>query len=188
MAYVKKNVVTEGLSGMLGNTIVFRQRGGQTIVSVPPTKTNHKPTEAQKNHQRKFREASRYAKQATQDPTLRAAYEQKAKANQSPYNVAMADYLNLPDITELDLSTYTGTQGNPVVVKVVDDYLVTDVKVTIYNRNGSLLEQGDAQLHDNGIDWVYTTQKANGQLKGSRLVVRASDLPGNTTKKEEVLG
>ena len=188
MAYVKKNVVTEGLSGKLGNTVVFRQRGGKTIVAVPPEKKKREPSEAQKNHQRKFREASRYAMQATQDPTLREAYARKAKADQSAYNVAMADYLNLPDITELDLSTYTGAQGNPVVVKVVDDHLVTDVQVAIYNRAGALLEQGPAQLHDNGLDWVYTAQKANGQRKGSRLVVRASDLPGNTTEKEEVLG
>ena len=62
------------------------------------------------------------------------------------------------------------------------------MQVAIYNQAGNLVEQGAAELADNGIDWVYTTQKANGQAKGSKLVVRASDLPGNTTEKEEVLG
>ena len=185
-AYVKKNIVTEGLSGMLGNSIVFRQRGGKTIVAVRPKTSEQEPTEGQKQQQNKFREANRYATQATQDPTLKAAYEQRTKGNQSAFNVAMADYLNSPDITELDLGSYTGSRGHQLRIKVTDDYLVTDVQVALYGPTGNLLEQGTAALHDNGLDWVYTTQKANAKPSGSKLVVYASDLPGNTTEKEAV--
>ena len=187
MAYVKKNVVTEGLSGKLGDNIVFRQRGGKTIVSVKPTPSERPRSEAQKAQQRRFKAASYYARQATQDPTQRAAYEQRARGLQNPYNLAMADYLNAPDITELDLSTYTGAPGNRLVVQAVDDHTVTEVTVAIYSRNGTLLEQGPAQLHDNGTDWVYTTQQANQTVKGSKLVVQARDLPGNVTEQEEVI-
>ena len=188
MAHVKSNIVTEGFSGKLGNRIVFRQRGGKTIVAVKPTPTDREPSEAQKNQHRKFREGSRYAKQAIQDPTMRTAYEQRAKDGQTAYNVAMADYLNLPDITELDLAGYTGGRGQQVVIQATDDHLVADVQVAIYSQAGTLVEQGAAELADNGTDWVYTTQKANQQPSGSKLVVRASDLPGNTAEKEEVLG
>lgn len=48
MAHVKKNIVTEGLSSMLGNSIVFRNRGGKTIVSVKPDASNREATETQK--------------------------------------------------------------------------------------------------------------------------------------------
>ena len=144
-------------------------------MAVKPTLTERELTEAQKKQQRKFREGSRYARQAIQDPAVRAAYEQRSKDGQTAYNVAMADYLNLPDIAELDLAGYTGGRGQRVVIQAIDDHLVADVQVAIYNQAGNLVEQGAAELADNGIDWVYTTQKANGQAKGSKLVVRASD-------------
>lgn len=187
MAHVKNNIVTEGLSGKLGNTIVFRQWGGKTVVAVKPTSTKREPTEKQKEQHLRFRKGSRYAQQAIQNPTLKAAYQQETRGGQSAYNVAMADFLNQPDITELDLGTYTGTKGHAFTIQAEDDHLVADVQVAIYNPAGNLLEQGPAELHDNGVDWVYTTQKAIGQPKGSKLVVQASDLPGNVTTLEKVL-
>lgn len=188
MAYVKNNIVTEGLSGKLGNTIVFRQAGGKTIVASKPTKTKRELSEAQKTHQRRFRAASRYAQQAIQDPDQKAAYQQQAPEDQSAYNVAIADYMNRPEIADLDLSTYIGGKGDALVVEVTDDYMVADVEVAIYSKAGALLEQGPAELDGNGVSWIYTTQKVNGQLSGSKLVIRASDLPGNTTEKEAILG
>jgi len=70
--------------------------------------------------------------------------------------------------------------------------LVAEVQVSIYDQNGALLEQGDAQLSENGIDrgtsaWVYTTQKADNQPSSSKLVARANDLPGNATETESVV-
>ena len=184
MARVKKNIVTEGLSGKLGNNIVFKQWGGQTIVSARPTPSEHKLSEGQIAAQHRFQLATRYAKQAIQDDTLKSAYQQRAKGGQNAYNVAMADYLNPPRIAEL--STYTGAKGEKITLQAIDDHLVTDVQVAIYTRQGNLLEEGTAQLQPNGVDWVYTTQKANAQIKGSQLMIRASDLPGNITEKTAV--
>lgn len=187
MAHVKNNIVTEGLSGKLGNAIVFRQWGGKTVVAVKPTYQQREPTEAQQAHHQKFRQGTRYARQAIQDPNLKAAYQQRARGGQTAFNMAVADFMNLPDITEMDLGVYTGAKGHAITITAEDDHLVADVQVAIYDRTGNLLEQGPAELHDNGIDWIYTTQKANGQPKGTRLVVQVSDLPGNTTTKEAVL-
>lgn len=187
MAHVKNNIVTEGISGKLGNTIVFRQWGGKTVVAVKPTPTKRKPTEKQKEHHLRFRKGSRYAQQAIRNPTLKAAYQQETRGGQTAYNVAMADAMNQPEITELNLGAYTGTKGHAITIKAEDDHLVADVQVAIYSPAGNLLEQGPAGLHDNGLDWVYVTQKANGQPKGSKLVVQASDLPGNVATLEEVL-
>ncbi len=187
MAHVKNNIVTEGLSGKLGNTIVFRQRGGKTVVAVKPTSTNKEPTEKQKAHHQRFRRGSRYAKQVVQDPSTKAVYQQLARGGQSAFNVAMADFMNQPAITALDLGTYTGAKGHVISITAEDDHLVADVQVAIYDQAGTLLEQGPAELDGNGVDWVYVTQKANGKPKGTKLVVQASDLPGNTTTREAVL-
>ena len=187
MAHVKNNIVTEGLSGKLGNNIVFRQWGGKTVVAVKPTPTNREPTEQQKAHHQRFRRGTRYAKQAIQDPSTKAAYQQSARGGQSAFNVAMADFMNPPAITALDLDTYTGTKGHAITIMAEDDYLVADVQVAIYSTAGNLLEQGPAELDSNGVDWVYVTQRANGQPKGSKLLVQATDLPGNTTTQEVLL-
>ena len=188
MAYVKKNIVTEGMSGKLGNNIVFRNRGGKTVVAVTPEKKKRKLSEAQKVQTRKFSTAIAYGKQAVQDPAAKAAYQAQAKGGQTAFNVAVSDCLNAPRIEEPDLSAYQGAKGSQLILPVADDYLVTEVSVAMYNQAGALVEAGAAQLHNNGADWVYTTQKQNANFKGSKLIIRASDLPGNTVEKEVVLG
>ena len=187
MAHIKDNIVTEGMSGKLGNKIVFRNVGGKTIVAKRPTPSGKEDTEEQKKHKLRFRTGAIYAKKAIQDPILREAYGARAKPGQSPYNVAMADFFNAPEIIEVDLSFFTGVKGSPLVVQVVDDHEVIEVKVAIYDPQGGLLEEGPATLHENGINWVYTTQKAITTISGHTLSIQATDQPGNKVEREEVL-
>ena len=188
MARVKSNIVIEGLTGSLGGKIVFSQRGGQTIVSVKAASSETPPSESQQKQRQKFGQANRYAKQAMQNAPLKEAYAQQARGGQSAFNVAMADYLNEPEIADLEVSAYSGAKDSPISITVTDDHLVAGVEVVLHAASGNVLEQGEAELDDNGVDWVYVTQKANGALKGSKLVVRASDLPGNVTERTFVLG
>ena len=188
MAIVKRNIIVEGLSGKLGDQVVFSQRGGKTIVSVKAVQPEGVPTEGQVQQRTKFGQANRYAKQAMKNAPLKEAYEQQAKKGQNGFNVAMADYLNAPEIISLNGEAYSGAKDSPISITVTDDHMVAEVEVILYSAKGSVLEQGPAELDDNGVDWVYTTQKTNGELKGSKLVVRASDLPGNLTEREFVLG
>ena len=188
MAIVKNNIVTEGFSGKLGNRIVFRQSGGKTVVSVKAVQTEGVPTEAQQQQRQKFGKAHRYAKQAMKNAPLKEAYQLQAKDGQSAFNVAMADCLNNPVIAGLEGEAYTGAKDAPISITVTDDHMVAEVEVVLYSAKGAVLEQGPAELDENGLDWVYTTQKNNGQLKGSKLVVRARDLPGNRAEREFILG
>ena len=188
MAIVKSNIVMEGLSGKLGDQIVFSQRGGKTVVAVKAVQPEGAPTEGQVRQRRKFGQANRYAKQAMQNAPLKEAYEHRAKDGQNAFNVAMADFMNAPEIIETEAGAYTGAKDSPISITVTDDHLVAGVEVVLYAANGNVLEQGPAELDDNGVDWVYVTQKVNGALKGSKLVVRASDLPGNVTERTFVLG
>jgi hypothetical protein len=121
MATSKNNVVTFGLSGKIGDMLVFRQMGGRTIVS------------------------------------------------------------SAPDIEQVDLSGYTGKVGDRILVQASDDFAVKSVHVHIANADGSLVEKGEAEHA--GILWAYTATQNNESLEGDKIIISASDLPGNVTEE-----
>lgn len=121
------------------------------------------------------------------DPDSKAEYAEKAAGGKTAYNVAVADFFSAPDIDEIDLSSYTGTVGDTIRVRATDDFKVTQVVVTIANADGSLVEEGEAVLQPNGLDWVYAATVDNPSLEGDRILVQAIDRPGNVTEQEQEL-
>ncbi|MBL0744976.1 hypothetical protein [Chryseolinea lacunae] len=85
MAIVKNNLVTKGLSGQLGKTLVFRKVGDRTIVATSPS-TNDDPTPAQKTQRGRFHDASIFAKAQMDDPAIKKLYEEEAKRRGFPSN------------------------------------------------------------------------------------------------------
>lgn len=71
-----------------------------------------------------------------------------AKDGESAYNVAVADFLNAPDIKEVDFSKYTGEVGSQITICAIDDFKVTDVQVEIFDSTGVLVERGGALQQD----------------------------------------
>ena len=187
MAKVAKNLVLYGASGKLGDMLVIKQRAGKTILSVAPGESTAEPSEAQKVQRARFQQAVIYAKAQMADPDSKAAYAEKAAGGKTAYNVAVADFFSAPDIDEIDLGSYTGAVGDTIRVRATDDFKVTQVVVTIANADGSLVEEGDAVLQPNGLDWVYTATADNPSLEGDRIVVQAIDRPGNVTEEEQGL-
>ena len=187
MAKVGDNIVTTGLSGKLGNLIVFRNRGGKTIVSKAPKKKEKEPSEAQQQHQLRFQEAIVYGQASMSDPQKKEAYGAMAGEGQSAFNVAVADFLNAPSIREIDLSAYTGHAGSAIRVRVTDDFQVGKVTVAILNADGSEVESGQAAIEPGTGWWHYTATAANESPDGDKIIVRASDLPGNLTQKDQQL-
>ena len=185
MAKVAKNLVLHGASGKLGDMLVIRQQGGQTILSVAPGPSKTEPSEAQKLQRSRFQQAVIYAKAQMADPDSKAEYGEKAKGNKTAYNVAVADFFAAPNIDEIDVANYTGSLGDTIRVRATDDFKVTQVKVTIINADGSLVEEGDAVLQPNDLDWVYTATAENSSLDGDRILVQAMDQPGNVTEQEQ---
>ena len=186
MAESKNNVVTHGLSGMVGGILVFRKHGDKTIVASVPSKRAGEPTERQKKQQERFQEATLYGQTALSDPTMKAEYKAAAQTGQTAFNVAVADYFNAPNIKDVDVSLYTGKSGDLITIKATDDFRVTSVSVAIYNEDGSEVEHGVA-VQKNKVEWVYTATADNPSLSGDKIVITASDLPGNETIKEEAL-
>ncbi|WP_243350202.1 hypothetical protein [Parabacteroides sp. FAFU027] len=187
MAESKNNVLTHGLSGKVGDLIVFRQRGDKTFVSAKPRERSGEMTDAQKAQQARFQEAAIYGKSALQNEALKKQYQDAAGDGKTPYNVAVADFLKAPNIKEIDLTEYTGKVGDKITVSVTDDFKVTGVTVSIYNADGSVVENGTAELDLLKNKWIFTATAENASLDGDKIVVTASDLPGNVTEKNESL-
>ena len=188
MAKSKNNVVTHGLSGLIGDLLVFRQRANKTIVADRPRPFSKPPTAMQLGIQNRFNKAAMYAKNAILDPLMRAAYQAVAKLGQSAFNRAFKDYQLAPEFYEdVDLSTYTGAIGDEILVSVIDDFRVNDVKVQIMNPDESVLEEGDAVQSVNGLDWIYTCTAVNADVSGTKIIFTAIDLPGNRTVLEKVI-
>jgi len=187
MAQSKNNVITHGLSGLVGGMIVFRNYNGRIIVANKPRMRTGELSEAQKAHLKLFYEAVSYAKLAMKDPEIKAAYQVNAGEGKTPYNMAIADYLHAPVIEQIDVSAYRGKAGNVIIVRATDDFRVKEVSVSIYDADGMEVEKGAAVLSVDGIDWVYTVRTDNTSLDGDKIVVLASDLPGHTTTGEQIL-
>jgi signal peptidase I len=187
MAEVKNNIVTQGVSGMLGDQIVFRQIKGKTIISLKP-KQPEKYSEKQLEVRRRFQSAVIYGKSATADPAKKAEYEAgKGDKFNSAYHVAVADFLNAPDIQEVNLKGYKGNVGDVITIRVTDDFKVAEVTVTIRNPDGTLVEEGKAAPLPGGVDWSYKATAKNDSLVGDRITITAYDMPGNETVKNSPL-
>jgi len=93
MAKIKLNSLFGEISGTLGDFVIKRSSTGEMIIARRPRKSDIAPSEAQNAHRQRFKAASAYAKAATQDPRVRALYEEQAMlSNKTPYNLAISDY------------------------------------------------------------------------------------------------
>jgi hypothetical protein len=184
MAKSKNNVITSGLSGKIGNLLVFRQVDGKTIVSKIPEQPKT-VSEKQKTTRKRFQKAVFYAKVAVYSAETAELYKEAAKKKKgiTAYNVAVADFFNAPDIETVDLSTYSGKAGDEIRIVVTDDFAVKSVHVQINNADGSLVEEGEA-IQNAGNLWIYAAVQNNENLDGDRIVITASDFPGNITNED----
>lgn len=180
-----RNSIMRGASGALGEELVFRQRAGKTVISLPPAPREDNPTGDQVEVRSKFKDANRYAKAACADPVLKVAYKAKARPGMSAFNVAMVDFFKAPEIIEVDAGNYTGLSGEPILILATDDFKVQAVKVTILNIAGDEIESGTALAHPESDDfWTYTTTATNPDGASGVIKVQVSDLPGNVTTQE----
>ena len=181
MAKQKNNVVTYGLSGKIGDLLVFRQVAGKTVVAKLPQQSS-KVSDKQKEHRKRFQQAVIYAKTAIASPETGELYKAGAKKGQFPVNVAVADFFNAPDIELVDLTGYTGAAGDVIKISASDDFMVKSVSVKIVNAEGEV-EEGSA-LPDAGLLWIYTATGNNNSVETSKIIITVSDLPGNLTVEE----
>lgn len=180
MARIKYNVITHGVSGKLGDLVVFMQRYGKTFIGKIPSRTNV-VTEDQLKVREAFGKAVKYAKAAMKNQALRTMYEQRAEGGVTAFNLAFVDFYKPPVIDEINTSAYTGIAGSLIKVKATDDNLVTGVELTVIGSGGNVLETGAAMLNADG-EWEYATRFGNPDLADTQIKVVAKDHPGNMTE------
>jgi hypothetical protein len=79
MAIVVRNILLKGLQGSLGKSLVFRQVGGKTIVSLYPQQKKKAGTEKQIKHRELFKMAVCFAKEVQQDENRMQPYKEKMR-------------------------------------------------------------------------------------------------------------
>jgi len=178
MAKVKLNPVLEQIHGQIGD-LVFKYYGDEMIVGRKPDRTGILPTEAQLEHQERFRQAVLYGRLVMADPAMKADYGKAAKIKGKPlFSLTVADFFNAPIVDEVDLSNYSGATGDTIAVRAHDDFKVSSLRVVISDNNGEV-ESGQAEeTPPSGGRWVYTTTHAVAQGTTVRIAVMASDQPG----------
>ena len=187
MAESKNNIITHGLSGKIGDLIVFSQRDGKTYVSKAPKNKTVEDSPKQKEHKLKFQKATLYAKSVINNPDLKQMYSAKEDHSKgmSIYNVAMKDFFNAPEIQSIDLTAYKGKKGDLIKIIAIDDFAVKAVSVKIESANGSLIEEGTAT--DSAYEWIYTATANNADLTGAKITISATDHPANLTQVTKIL-
>jgi len=188
MSKSRNNPLTEGLSGKLGRTLVFRNVGGETVLAVAPRAQVGEPTEQQLAHRNKFRMAAAYATGQLGDPVA-SLYQKVAKRKQykSARTLAMADFFNAPTIALADVSVYTGAIGNKILIHADDEVEVKTVSIDVVNAAGATVEKGMAIQQGKSRVWEYTATVENTALAGTKLTIKAIDRPGNSAVKEVTL-
>lgn len=95
MVRVKYNIVLEGLEGMLGKHLVFRQVNGRAIVSVRPAKPAGPPSPKQLANRERFRLPREWAKEQLKNPEVAAEWKAKCEGNQSAMSLLIGEYCRM---------------------------------------------------------------------------------------------
>jgi hypothetical protein len=171
------NAISTGATGMFGRQVVLYIRHGKLIIAKAPRKRPGKGTPGQERTRADFGKATAWSAKVRAANALKSHYAPAVGNGRNVHNLAIADFLMAPEIHAV-----TVVDGH-VIVHATDNFQVTAVKVMLYHPDGELLEVG---LAGRGEDdrWIYRP----GMLPaGCRIVVVASDLPGNECRYELML-
>jgi hypothetical protein len=177
----RNNFVVHGLSGTFAGIGTFYIRGGKTFLRKIRAKPSVPDSKEQVAVKKRFADCIQYAKAAIKDPAIKAAYAAVAKPGRTAFNRAVSDASRPPKIGKIDTDNYHGQPGDYLTVEATDDFKVISVQICIQNANGDLIEQGDAIIPINMVDWLFVVTVANETFVGSKITATATDLPGNKT-------
>jgi len=154
MATNRRNIITHGLKGKIGN-LIFRFWGNRLVVSSMPDYRRIRWSKAQTENRVRFRRAMNWARETLDDPVKRAYYSRKSDATRTPWNLAVADYLKNLRVRPPDLSHYRGKEGDIIGITPYRPLKVTAIAVTIFNERGAPVDQGPAEVSGEHYGWVY---------------------------------
>jgi hypothetical protein len=177
----RNNFIVHGLTGTFEGIGTFHTRGRKTFLRKLRAKPSVPDSKEQVAVKKRFAEYIKYAKTAIKDPEIKAAYARAAKPGRTAFNRAVTDASHPPKIGKIDTDKYHGQPGDQLIIEATDDFKVIAVQICIHNASGHLIEQGEAIIQINTVDWLYVVTVANELFAGSRITATATDLPGNKT-------
>jgi len=146
-----------------------QEKKGRTLAYM---KKHYDPSQAQLDQWAHFKESSRRALAALENPVTRAFYETIAKQRDSnAYAVAFTDFLVLPEFKPLNLSEYKGRVGDPIRIRATDDIGLREVEVTLTANDGTELEKGYA-VEDGAHTGYWTYTATQPVLLGSDIFIK----------------
>lgn len=172
------------MKGKIGDLTVVRHSDGKVILRKTPVFKDPR-TEAQLAHRGKVRDAAHYGKKVLADPELARIYRDRGRElKKRAYNLAFRDFFRPPEVTELDLSAYTGKKGEKIGVVATDDFEVVSVDVQLQDTGGAVLEEGAAVLNADGR-WIYTARTNIAPDTKVVVVANAHDRAENTGTRSQ---
>jgi hypothetical protein len=187
MATAKNNLLLQGLSGMLGRQLVVRQTAHGTVVTVAPSCPTGPSTPGQEAQRSRFQLAVAYAKAYREAPDVLARCAALAAARGlKVYNLLIQEFMYAPRINALDASAYLGQPGQPIHLTLPAHFALASVEVQLILPNGTLLEQGPAQLQADASQWHYLATVPNPNLPGTMLA--ATTHTGHRATLTQLLG
>jgi len=183
MALLAANSVLQGLTGMIGNQLVFRKCGDKTVVSKKPYRCRRRTSELQQLYLSKFKEASRYARTLLRDRDKYEYYTKLAKKHKkhSAYNLIISEYMLFIRIEEKETPKQSDKKRVVLTVTKKNNYKVDSVNVQLLSPSGETLAVGEANRICSS-DWVF--KLAAPPEKGSSIIVTALDAFGMPTIKQ----
>lgn len=181
MGKIGKNAVTNGFRGAIGEDLVLRQLGKQTIFSRRAVVKNPK-TKHQVANQNRFAEASLFAVSELTKPDASYTYEVMAKFQglKTAQHAAISDFLTNPEIAGVNLKKYNGRAGDVMGITPKLLCKVTGIDVRVFRRDGTLVEEGQA-VRD-GLNWKYIATVPNPDASTSFIELLAFDRLGKKAK------
>ena len=117
----------------MGNQFVLRTlRDGRTVVCNIPNFSNRKLSKDQKEHHKRFKAASAYAKRASRSLAIYAQLAEGTMKN--AYNIALGDWFHPPVIHRVE------RKGSVIRVQASDDVMVTSVQMLVLDEKGKTVE------------------------------------------------
>lgn len=92
MAISKNNVVTDSISGKVGN-VIFKNYKNKTVISRYPNMSKVVKTDKQIENQYLFKAAQAYAKSILADPQKKLALAKTLRKGKTVYHAAISQYL-----------------------------------------------------------------------------------------------
>ncbi|HLF74377.1 MAG TPA: hypothetical protein VI524_08530 [Anaerolineales bacterium] len=172
MAKAENNIVLRGVRGKLGDLVVRQMRDGSIRLSARPDFSSRVFSQGQKDHQRRFKQAAAYARQAARTQPIYA--ELAGRMARNAYNIALSDWFNPPVIHSIRRT------GAAIGVEASDDVLVAKVRVQILDERGQVLEEGEASRGDPELRPEWWEYRPNAE--GRTIIAEAWDLAGNRSE------